>query len=118
MNNKTIIFSTIGFLLASFIFLSFVEQKKQDINSQNLWATYFANPKDKSLNFTIENHSKGEIFQWEIFTDKTSVTRGSATIKKGEQKTIPVSSDGIANKKITIAVTDTENNKKEIYKNL
>lgn len=118
MNNKVIIFSTIGFLLVSFIFLSFVEQKKQDPNSQNWWALYFENPKNESLNFKIENHSNANNFQWEIFTDKTSASKGSVTIEKGQQKTIPVSSKEIANQKVTITVTDTENNKKEIYKGL
>lgn len=116
MNNKVIIFSTIGFLLVSFIFLSFIEQKKQDANSQNWWVLYFENPKNESINFKIENHSNTNSFQWEIFTDKTSVSKGAITIEKGQQKTIPVSSKGIVNQKVTITVTDSENKKKEIYK--
>lgn len=117
MNNKTIIFSTIGFLLVSFIFLAFTERRQQDPNSQNWWAIYFENPKNNSLNFVIENHSSNESFQWEIAADKDSVTKGIVNIKKGDKKTIPVSSNSITNKKITITVT-SGNSKKEIYKNL
>lgn len=117
MNNKTIILSTIGFLFVSFIFLAFTENRQQDPNSQNWWAIYFENPKNNSLNFVIENHSSSESFQWEIAADKDAVTQGTANIKKGASKTIPISSKDISNKKITITVTSSSN-KKEIYKNL
>lgn len=117
MNNKTILTSTIGLLFFSFVFLSFVEQKKQDIDSQNWWVIYFENPKNESLNFTIENHSESENFHWEIFIDKAKAKEGDIAIKKGEQKTIPVSAIGMDDKKITTVVTSGDN-KKEIYKNL
>ena len=116
MNNRIIVIATIFFLLISFIFLSFVEQKKQDPNSHEWWAIYFENPKNDSLDFTIENHSKAENFHWEIFSDKTKEKEGDDAVSKGEVKTISVSAIEAANKKITIIVTDKNNNKKEIYK--
>lgn len=117
MNNKTILISTIGLLFLSFIFLSFVEQRKQDVNSQNWWVIYFENPKSESLNFTIENHSDSDNFHWEIFIDKTKAKEGDVAIKKGQRKTIPVSATGMESKKITTIVSSGDN-KKEIYKNL
>ncbi|EKD46407.1 MAG: hypothetical protein ACD_67C00245G0002 [uncultured bacterium] len=117
MNNRIIIFSTIGLLFASFVFLSFIEQKKQDVNSQDWWVLYFENPKNNSLDFTIENHSDNENFHWEIFTDKTKAKEGNLVIKKGEQKTIPVSATSMENKRITTVVTSADN-KKEIYKTI
>lgn len=117
MNNKAIIFSTLAMLFVSFMFLAFVEKNQADINTKNVWMIYFENPKDKSLNFIIENHSNSENFILEIFADKISVTKGDIIIKKGEQKTIPVPSNGIENKKITIRVTSGDN-KKEIFKSL
>ena len=106
-------------LLISFIFLSVVEIKQADINSKNIWTLYFSNPKDNSLNFTLENHSQNKVFHWQILLDKTVVTEGDSTVLLGDTKNIPVPKDNIdlSNKKITISVTDINNNKKEIYKN-
>lgn len=115
MNNKTIIYTTIGLLFLSFVFLSFIEQKKQNIDSQDWWVLYYENPKSASLDFTIENHSESESFHWEIFTDKIKAKEGDITIKKGQQKTIPVSATGIESKRILTTVT-SDKNKKEIYK--
>jgi hypothetical protein len=115
MNNKIIVISTLSFLFVSFVFLSFIEQKKQDINSQDWWVLYFKDPKSTLLDFTIENHSNANSFRWEIMADGAEAKNGNITIEKGQQKTIPVSATGIENKKITITVKSTEN-KKEIYK--
>lgn len=107
-----------GFLFASFVFLSFVQQKKQDINSKNWWVIYFENPKNESLNFSIENHSDDANFHWEIFSQKTKIKEGDVSVEKGVTKTIPVSSSGITDKKITISIADNKGTKKEIYKGL
>ncbi|HBI33665.1 MAG TPA: hypothetical protein DEA43_03540 [Candidatus Moranbacteria bacterium] len=117
MNNRLIILATSFFLLTSFVFLSVIEKKQADINTKNVWMIYFENPKDKSLNFTIENHSLSTNFHWEILADKDSVTQGNSVIANGAKKTIPVSSDGITNKKITVIIT-SDGNTKEIYKSL
>ncbi|KKQ51440.1 MAG: hypothetical protein US70_C0017G0012 [Parcubacteria group bacterium GW2011_GWD2_38_11] len=117
MNHKLIILATGFFLLTSFVFLSVIEGKQADISTKNVWMVYFENPKDKSLNFTIENHSSNANFHWEIMADKDSVTQGNSVITNGAKKTIPVSSDGITNKKITVIIT-SDNNEKTIYKNL
>ena len=120
MNNKTIIFGTIIFLLLSFVFLSVIEIKQSNINAKNIWTLYFSEPKNESLDFTIENHSQNKVFHWQILLDKIVVTEGDSTVALGDIKTIPIPKDDIdlSNKKITISVTDINNNKKEIYKNL
>jgi hypothetical protein len=116
MNNKNIIISILGMLFVSFMFLSVLELRQGDINSKNIWMLYFADPKNSSLDFAIENHSDITNFHWEISSDKTVVQENDAVIAKGETKTIPVSISDTANKKIVITVT-ADNGKKDIYKN-
>ena len=118
MSNKIIIFTTVAFLFVSFVFLSFVEMKQSNINSKNIWMIYFPDPKSSSLDFTIENHSQNKVFHWQILLDKIVATEGDSTIQLGNTKTISVPKDNIdlSNKKITISVTDSNSNKKEIYK--
>jgi hypothetical protein len=117
MNNKTIIAATLGMLFVSFVVLSAFEWQQADMNNKNIWFLYFASPKGDSLDFVIENHSSSSNFHWQILSDKTVISENEATITKGETKTIPVSVESVANKKITILVT-ADDNKKDIYKNL
>jgi hypothetical protein len=116
-NNKSIIFSSVLFLLVSFLFLAFVEKKEADLNTKNVWMIYFENSKDNSLNFEIENHANNSNFHWEILANKDSLKAGDITVAKGLTKKIPVIMEGMQNKKFTVIVTSGEN-KKEIYKNL
>ena len=117
MSNKLIIISTSLFLLVSFVYLSVQEKKQADINTKNLWMTYFNNPKDSSLDFTIENHSDHTSFHWQILTDTAVTNEGDTSLSLGESKKIPVSmsSDETTGKKITISVT-TDDENKQIYK--
>ena len=117
MSNRIIIFATVAFLFISFVFLSATEMKQSNLNNKDVWMLYFSNPKSASLDFAIENHSKNAAFRYEIFLDKAKVKEGDTTIPTGEIKTIPVSAENIADKKIIISVTDSNSNKKEIYKN-
>src|SRR6266702_4571803 len=104
-NNRLIIIATGFFLLASFIFLSVIEKKQADINTKNIWSLYFENPKDNSLNFTVENHSNKTNFHWQILSDKTVADQGDLIIQLGTTKTVQIPAFDTANKKITIAVT-------------
>lgn len=117
MNNKTIIFATITFLLAAFIFLSVQQKKQSDPNDKNFWILSFNDPKNNSLNFSIENHSSKTAFHWEVFSEKTKLLGGDSNVKKGETKSIPVQIEGAPDKKMTVIVTSGDE-KKEIYKNL
>jgi len=119
MNNKIIPITILGMLLISFVFLSIVEIKQADINSKNIWVLYFSDPQSGSLDFSIENHSQNKIFHWQILLDKIIVTEGDSVIMLGDTKTItvPTSNTDLSNKKITISVTDSNSNKKEVYKN-
>ena len=117
MNNKTIIFSTIFFLLFSFVFLAVVEKKAANPNNQNVWMLYFDNPQNQAVDFKIENHSTNVSFHWQVTADKTIIKEGNAIISLGETKSMPVSISvpELAGKKITISVT-SDSKVKEIYK--
>lgn len=111
-----IMFSLAAFMLASLSYLSYVEKKQRDLDlGKNWWALYFENPKDKALDFTIENHSDLSSFRWEVYLEKSKTYEGNSEILKGEKKTIPVSASDLSNKKITIRVISGEKTK-EIYK--
>ena len=118
MNNKTIIFSTIFFLMLSFVFLAIVEKKASDPNNQNIWMLYFENPQNQAIDFKIENHSSNVSFHWQFAADKTIIKEGNAIVSLGETKNIPVSISvpELAGKKITNSVT-SDSKVKEIYKN-
>lgn len=75
---------------------------------------YFTNPKDKSLDFSIENHSLATSFEYKILQDKNVLKQERVSISQGETKTIPVSLTSQAGK-ITVEVIG-QDNKKEIYK--
>ena len=115
MNNKIIILATSLSLLASFIFLSVMEKKQADLNTKNVWMAYFDNPKDNTLNFTIENHSDKNSFHWEILKDKNKIQEGNASIANGSSNDIKLSLNDLQNNKITIRVTNNDNFK-DIYK--
>lgn len=117
MSNKTIIYSLIIFLAASFVFLSFIEQRQQDYNyNKSWWVLYFNDIKSDDLHFVIENHSDKNKFHWSIIKGKNKPSReDDIEIKKGEKKTIKLDVAEYKDKKITIRVSDGEN-KKEIYK--
>ena len=118
MTNKTIVTTTILFLFISFIFLSVVEKRSSDINSQNIWMLYFDDPRSNSLDFKIENHSTSNSFHWKVISNKNTIKEGDENIPLGETKNIPIALEAAeANEgKITISVSDTNKNIKEIYK--
>ncbi|EKE25157.1 MAG: hypothetical protein ACD_5C00268G0004 [uncultured bacterium] len=113
MSNKLIILSTISFLLVSFLFLSWSEEKQADINSKNVWMIYFTNPRDTSLDFKIENHSDISGFEYKLLEDKNILKQESISVSKGETVNVPASFQGKG--KVTIQV-ETKDRKKEIYK--
>ena len=101
----------------SCIFLSYTQTKQQSPQSQNWWVVYFADPKDESLDFVIENNSDETNFHYEILSDKDKMKEEDIKIEKGVKKQIPANVSTAENKKITIKVT-ASNDIKEIYKNL
>ena len=117
MQNKIIIGVFIFCLMLSFSFLAYSEKKKQDINTQNLWFLYFSDPKSSALDFSVENHTDKTEFHWELFSDKTKLQDGNLSVKKGATVTAPMPeiSDRLG-KKISIQVTASDNNVKEIDK--
>lgn len=117
MSNRIIIITTVFFLLTSFVFLSWTQKRQADINTKNLWMLYFQNPKDNSVDFSIENHSQNSKFHWQIFADASLLKEGDIIISQGIIQTVPVQiiEEKKLRKKINIIVS-TNNEKKEIYK--
>lgn len=116
MKERKIILLLALFLIISFSYLAFVETRQADLNYQkNWWVVYFENPKDSSLNFTIENHSDTNNFHWEVLQDKTKISESDTQIPKGEKNTIPLNLKDVIDKKITILISDSKD-KEEIYK--
>ena len=102
-------------MVLSFLFLAYTETRQQSPASQNWWVINFANPKNESLNFTIENNSDQNNFHYAISADKDSVKEAAIQIAKGEKKEIPISIDS-TKKKITIQVSAGDDIE-QIYKN-
>ena len=118
MQNKIIITTFISLLFISFSFLTYTELKNKDINSQNLWFLYFANTRDQSLDFNIENHRDNNNFHWVLLANKEKIKEGDVKVNKDENKLIRINKDGsFVDKKITIQVSG-DNQTREIYKNL
>jgi len=119
MFNKPIILSLVIFLLLSLGFLAYTQTKQQSPASQNWWVIYFANPKDESLDFVIENNSDQTDFHYEISGGGNKLKEADIKIDKGTKRetTLPESDFGnLENKKITIRISAGDENK-EIYKN-
>jgi hypothetical protein len=118
---KKIIYSLIIFLLISFVYLAYTEKKQADLDYQkDWWALSFVNPKDKSLNFVIENHSQKNNFHWEVLANGNTIIEASIEASKGTAKNIDLSDFNIKdfeNKKISVKVS-ADGEEKEIYKNL
>ncbi len=115
MDNKKIIVFLIIFLIASFLYLAYIEQNRR--GEENFWVLYFADPKNDSLNFIIENHSDNNNFHWEILADKDKIKEGDIKIAKNSTWELNSQVTDYSDKKITIVVSDGDN-KKEIYKNI
>lgn len=114
---KNIIIASLAIsMFASLFYLSVVEKNQQDLDdNKDWWAIYFNTAKGTSLDFTIENHSNLDSFQWEVYLEKSKTYAGNSTVPKGEQKTIPVSATDLSNKKVTIRIVSGEKTQ-EIYK--
>ena len=113
-NQKIIIVSLAFFLLASFVFLSYTERRQSQPDSG--WALYFENPKDNSLNFTIENYTDNPEFEWKLSADNDLIKSEKINIKSKEKKAIEIGENDLKGK-VKIEVKQ-EKNKKEIYKML
>jgi hypothetical protein len=116
MNNKIIIFVASFSILISMIFLSIIETRQANLNSKNTWMLYFENSKDNSLDFSIANHSKKSDFQYKILADKGVLRQENVQIANGQTKTFPITLQETAGKKITIQVSTSDTDTKEIYK--
>jgi len=111
-NQKIIIVSLAFFLLASFVFLSCTERQQHQLNDG--WFLYFENPKDNSLNFTIENYTDNPEFEWKLSADNDLIKSEKINIKSKEKKAIEIGENDLKGK-VKIEVKQ-EGNEKQIYK--
>ena len=121
MSSKIIIITTLIFLLISFSALFVIETKNHDYDYKKSWSVvYFDNPRDNSLDFTIENHQGEKLeYDYDILVNDKKVKEDKTEIEKGaKQKIIPVldlgKNDGA---KISIEVS-AKDLKYKIYKNI
>lgn len=111
-SQKIIIVSLVAFLLASFIFLAYIERQQHQLSSG--WSLYFENPKDTSLDFTIENYTSDSKFEWRLSVDGDLIKSEKIIIKNKEKEIIKVDNNNLSGK-VEIEV-EQKNNKKGIYK--
>jgi hypothetical protein len=121
MSSKIIIIATVVLLIVSFSVLFVIEAKNHNYDYSKAWSVvYFENPRDNSLDFTIENH-EGKIFAYgyKVFVGDDKVIDESAPINAGAtQKISPViASEKLAGNKVLIDVTYKDMEYK-IYKNI
>ena len=118
----------LGFILIFFIlsasYLLAVGSKFNTLDfGHDWWTVYFGNPKNNSLDFTIENHNNNTNFHWIVLDSNGKIKEGDIKIASGQSAIIqsPISGlsadDDLRNKKITIEVSTGDNDKKDIYKN-
>lgn len=121
MSSRVIIVTTGALLLVSFSVLFVVEAKNHNYDYKKSWsAVYFENPRDNSLDFTIENHQGEKIeYDYEISIGDDKVIDEKVKIEAGaKQKIQPgIENERLKNQKITITVS-FKDRKYEIYKNL
>lgn len=117
---KIILFIAILFLISASYLLALGNKFNTLDFGKDWWDVYFENPKDNSLNFTIENHTANTNFHYVILADKDKIKEEDVTIVSGQSATIPSPVSGLSapeNNKITIEVSAGDNDKKSIYKN-
>jgi len=114
--SRTIIITIALLFVCSFSFLAYTGWKQQQYDySHSWWALSFNDPKSNDLSFTIENHSDQTSFHWEIFLDKSSISKGDTMLGIGESKLIPAIATDVSGRTVTVKVS-TPKGSKDIYK--
>ncbi|HCP08801.1 MAG TPA: hypothetical protein DIT25_03330 [Candidatus Moranbacteria bacterium] len=120
MQKKIIILIVALFAVSSSYFFHVSEKGMSMDHEKNWWAVYFNNPKDNSLNFTIENHSGKNDFAWEVLDGNGNMLiEGDLNIAKGESRELSSQAwelSSLPSGKISIQVSNGQG-KREIYKN-
>ena len=122
MSSKIIIITILALLLIGFSILFITEARNHNYDYKKDWvAVYFENPRDNSLDFSIENHEGEKItYDYKILVNDDKIAESEVEIEKGvKQKISPTLDINISNgtKKIMIIVNNKDTEYK-IYKNL
>lgn len=114
-SNKIIILSLAFFILVSFFFLAFIQQRQQNSADQDAWwVLYFTDIRSDNLNFAIENHAVAADFHWELFQNKDKMQAGDIKIEQGAVWTSNIQATDLTG--TIIIKVSTGKDKKEIYK--
>jgi hypothetical protein len=116
-NQKIIIFTVIGLLTISLLFLGAVEyQQKTGEIYQGWWNLYFVSPYNaQSLDFVIENYSKNTQFNYKILINDEIVEEKNIQVSQRAQKLIEPQIKKETNSTVQIVVHSSKD-KKTIYK--
>lgn len=121
MSSRIIIVTTIVLLLVGFSVLFIIETKNHNYDYKKSWSViYFANPRDNSLDFAIENHLGEKMeYDYKILIDEKKVAEDKVEIEKGgKQKIVPVLDlEKNSGAKVSIEV-NAKDLKYRIYKNI
>lgn len=110
-----IIFSALFLMSASFLFWQNERELDPD-QGKDWWTLSFINPQDtENLDFVIENHSTGTVFQYQILSDKIIKQEGTVEVNLGASKTVTPGITTTDESRTAIIVT-REKEKKEIYR--
>lgn len=93
MSSKIIIITTLFLLLVGFSVLYVIETKNHGYDYKKSWSVvYFDNPRDNSLDFTIENHQEEEVdYKYKVYANEEKVIESEVEIEAGaKQKIEPV----------------------------
>ena len=121
MTSKIIIITTITLLLISFSVLFIIEAKNHNYDYKKSWSVvYFENPRDDSLDFTIENHQgENAEYGYKIFLGDDKVIDEKIEIEAGaKQKISPVIEGEIMKDNKIMIVVNYKDAEYKIYKNL
>jgi hypothetical protein len=121
MSSKIIIITTVILLIASICILFIMEAKYHEYDYKKTWSVaYFENPRDDSLDFSIENHEgKDAQYAYKVSINDDKVFEGNIEIRTGvKQKISPIlSGEKIQGNRVTIEISYKDTNYK-IYKDL
>lgn len=111
MNQKHIILSLAIFFVISTLYLAYTEKSQHNLEGQ--WFIYFQNPKDQSLDFSIENHSKKSQFEWKLICGENTLRKEYIEVHTNDIEQIEISEP--CDQKSSIQVS-CEKDTLELYK--
>lgn len=109
MTERKITILTISFVVIACLIFAYSEKSLRSTENQDWWTINFSDPKSRSLDFYIENHSNSTSFHWSVSAGKNKpIFEADETIKKEDKKFIKVKLEAPQNKEYTIRISADE----------